>query len=246
MSLSIDPSNENSLIDFFSKFKHLSNTELGVVAGRSPSTIRRWKRMCGLSSGNKPISEPQFTKKQINEVVPIDWDSKEWFSDQYINKKHGVLKIARILGRSRTLVLSRLDRYGIDTRSQKDSTKSSNGCKTFAWLSKYYIENKWSIEQCAKSAGVVNETIKEWLIEFGMETRTTSEALIGRKRPKSDKPKTVNTNTNRVKRELPPEFKANIERVKERAKRRREERTSNPQTDLLVQLGEDLEGLADS
>jgi len=168
----IDVSNKESLLNFFNKYNHLNNHDLAIIAGRSLTTIREWKRRCGLSVGKKPIAPYTVFKKKLP-TPPENWDCKEWFYDMYINKKYGVGIIAQSLQRSITLVKNRLKKYGIKLRTVAESKKSKNKYCNEIWLRKYYEELGWSAKKCSEAAGVCITTIYDWLVLFKIKKRDT-------------------------------------------------------------------------
>lgn len=167
----------------------MDDVDLAILVGKSTSTIRRWKRKCGLSSSKSPIFETETkTKKKddISIVPPKNWDNKRWFEDMYNNNQLSLRQIAAILGRSKNLVIARLDEYGIEKRTHNQATKSENDFCNEEWLKKYYENNLWPIEWCAQAASVSNETINDWLVKFGIKKRTRAESISAQARKKRD------------------------------------------------------------
>lgn len=166
----IDPNNKESLLNFFNRYNHLKNHELAVLANRSTSTIREWKRKCGLSVGGKQLY-PRVIFKKLVPTPPDNWDNKEWFYDMYVNKKYGTGILAQILGLARSTIWKKLRKYNIKLRSNIDSKRSKNKYCNEEWLRKYYEEYGWSTGNCAEAAGVQSATIYDWLIRFKIKVR---------------------------------------------------------------------------
>lgn len=189
-----DPANTSTLKKFFNENPELTTYELASLANRSASTIRNWKRKCGIKAGQAgwgskreeiPFTrQPEYKKKEIERVDdPTDWDNEAWFRQQYEGNGYGIPTVARMIGRSIALVKGRLEKYGIQTRSHAEAVKSKNPCYKKEWLEDRYIKQRWSLAKCAEEAGVVPYTIYNWLIGFNFEIRDIYEAMAGDRNP---------------------------------------------------------------
>lgn len=125
---------------------------------------------------------------------PAIWDNEEWFRHMYEEKKLGKRTIARIINRSKIIVMRRLHRYGIETRHEKHT--SDHPCCSRDWLLKHYCNRfdylEWceennekpkdgygmgmGISSCAKAADVNEYTIYNWLAKFGIYIREPLES----------------------------------------------------------------------
>jgi hypothetical protein len=201
----LNPNNTEDLKKFFETNKHLSTYELAIVAGRSPSTIRNWKRKCGITLKESPFPKGrEYKKKDV--VVIADkgtWDCKDWFQQKYVTEGLGIPTIARIIAKSVSLVAGRLKKYDISTRPHNEAVKSNNQSCDEAWLYFNYATRDQYVEWCTKNAkqvdpeggkamslakcstiaGVVPYTIYNWLVRFKIPMRDINEAMSGENNP---------------------------------------------------------------
>lgn len=198
----LDPTNLESIKRFFEENKYLSTCELAILANRSPTTIRNWKRRCGIPLGKSPFSGVKHSHKG-KPIVPVRderiWDNEAWFRQKYEQEGLGILAIAKTIGRSKSLVIARLRKYDIVIRSHADAVRSNNPACNEEWLYKHYCTREqyidWckrngkepdqnggkalSIIKCAAEANVVPYTIYNWLVRFKIPMRDTRESLAG-------------------------------------------------------------------
>lgn len=188
---------------------HLTIYEIAINLGKSPSTIRNWRRKTGLSKEYPFKSRPKIRAQSLPKVDDQDiWDNGEWFEEYYTTKKYGISTIAKIISRSPRLVALRLEKYGIETRSHSQAVRSSNPCSEVEWLVFYYgtrdeyvawaakndVEADpdggkcWSLKKCSEYAGVVPATIYNWLVRVNNEgleinIRDLNESVAGVRNP---------------------------------------------------------------
>lgn len=161
----VNPSDKASLLLFFTKYSKLSENEQAIMANRSTHTIRRWKRICGLSKNKKPLYQKISYRKILNKTSE-NWDNPEWFNKMYHENGHGIRQIAFMIDKAIRTVEKRFNKYKVKTRTHKDSTKSKNKFANEEWLQRHYVELKWSLEQCAQAACVTKATVVDWLVAF--------------------------------------------------------------------------------
>lgn len=205
--MEVDPSDIDALSAFLDEYDHYTTYELAQLVDRSPSTIRKWRKKCNKESTKMPFANakrPKPKKKQVTLVTDPDiWDNQEWFEEQYYEKGHGIPTIAKIIGRSVSLVVKRFDRYSIQTRSYRESMASKNPCCNKKWLMENYADRdqylEWcqehgvepisdggrgrTLAECAEEAGVVPYTIYNWLVKFRVSIRDINEAMVGERNP---------------------------------------------------------------
>jgi hypothetical protein len=201
----VDPNNIDSLKKFFDENPSLTTYELAILVGKSPSTIRNWKRKCNIQ-----LKESPFNTKRIYEPIKLEhvtdaniWDNEEWFRQKYHTEGLGIPTIAKIISKSVSLVANRLTKYEITTRSHADAVKSDNICCNEEWLYKHYATHSqyvewcdnnakateqdggkaYSLTKCAELAKVVPYTIYNWLVHFRVPMRDISEAMTGENNP---------------------------------------------------------------
>ena len=197
-----NPSDVEALRRFFEEHSDKSTYDLCRMIGRSASTIRNWRRNCGLPSKPSPfanMARPVKPKEEVEALPPEVWDNVEWFRQAYTDKKWGIPTIARQIGHGVAFVSSRLKRYNIQTRKHADSCASKNECCSEQWLMENYAtkqqylewaQNKgiepsvecgrgYSIRKCARVAGVTPYTVYNWLAKFKISTRNIHDAMRG-------------------------------------------------------------------
>lgn len=205
--MDIDPSDIAALSVFFDKYSYYTTYELAQMVDRSPSTIRKWRKKCNRKTEKMPFAnakKPTPPTRNIPSVSSPDiWDNKEWFEDKYYNDGYGIPTIAKIINRSVSLVVKRFERYGIQTRSYRESMASKNPCCCPQWLMENYADREQYLEwckqngkvptadggkgqtlaECAVKADVVPYTIYNWLVKFRISIRDINEAMVGKRNP---------------------------------------------------------------
>lgn len=195
----------------------LSTYQLAVLAGKSASTIRNWKRKF-----QQPLKKSPFNHKPSGNSRPIEhvddksiWDNEEWFRQKYEIERIGIPTISKIISRSPALVSSKLDRYGVEIRKHAESVCSTNPCCNKDWLMAHYVTDEeyahWlkqldkdptvsrhpeaplSLSRCAAEASVVPYTIYNWLTKFDMNIRDIHDAMSGELNPFYGKTHTTET-----------------------------------------------------
>jgi lambda repressor-like predicted transcriptional regulator len=194
---------------FFEENDHYTVYELSIKIGKSPSTIRNWRRKAGLSKKypfkDRPVTKSMNLPKVDDKEV---WDNEEWFKEQYEKNKLGIKAISNMISKSPRLVALRLVKYGIETRSHSEAVKSTNPCSSVEWLMYHYADRHeylewakkgnielekgggkgWSLKKCSEMAGVVPATIYNWLVRANNEghvinIRDLNESMAGEKNP---------------------------------------------------------------
>jgi hypothetical protein len=167
--------------------KRMGTYELAMIAQKSPSTIRNWKRRAGQKLKESPFQNVKHVhKRRPIEVIddPSVWDNAQWFKRKYVDEGYGTPTIARIINRSNVLVVNRLkNRYHIKTRTHKEAVKSNSKLCNLEWLTEHYVIKRWSLKKCAQVAGVVPYTIYNWLIKFKLDPRSIHQAMAGNSNP---------------------------------------------------------------
>lgn len=203
--MAVDPNDTNSLKKFFDENPSLTTYELAMLVGKSPSTIRNWKRKCGIALKESPFNTKRVYEKTNYGSVsdPLVWDTTEWFRQKYEVEGLGIPTIAKIIGKSVSLVANRLSKYSIETRTHADAVKSDNQFCNEEWLYEHYATREqyveWcdqhtkapnaeggkslSLTKCAELAQVVPYTIYNWLVRFKVPMRDISEAMTGKHNP---------------------------------------------------------------
>jgi transposase len=160
--------NLESLKRWFNNFSFLTNKDLASMAGKSISTICRWKRRV---EGKRVYYRKDFKNERLSEIDEAVWNCKSWFDKAYNEDELTVRQIAKKIGRSLTGTQNKLKKFGIERRSHEEAVKSNNKYCSEKWLNKHYHIEKLTILECADIAGVVPRTIMGWLVKFGIPIR---------------------------------------------------------------------------
>jgi len=232
---------------YFEENDYLTTCEMAIKIGRSPSTIRNWRRKAGLSKAFPFKTRPQVTKREYTKEPNKEiWDTEEWFREQYETNQHGVAMIAKIIDRSPRLVSLRLEKYGIETRSHGEAVRSTNPCSSAEWLLYWYGTREeyckgtespdkeggkgWSLKRCAKEAGVVPATIYNWLVRANKDgcsinIRDLNESLAGKRNPFYGKKHTKETKE-RLRQTSRAYFKSRAAKSTKKAEEEQPDKTS--------------------
>jgi len=183
--------------------KDLTIYQQALLANRSIDTIDTWKNECNFPKGKKPPGDCRLEKINIDhEEVPEDWDNKEWLTQAYA--KYGMPTLARMVGAPNAPYIEhRLKRLDIPTKSLLEATKPKHECCSEEWLYYHYSRREeyleWckrndiepdehggqslSVKACSELAGVVQQTIVNWMTRFKMRIRDHREACSGELHP---------------------------------------------------------------
>lgn len=173
---------------FLEENKYYTLPELSLIVGRSMVTLRRWRQKVGLSrespfKGCAVVPRAAFIPNKI--IDKSEWDNAEWFHQQYEVNGLGLKKISLIISRRPKIVIARLKKYGIATRSFEESMKSNNPCSTHEWIVYHYATREeylewindhkmrpdaeggkgWTIAQCASVASTTPSAVHSWLVK---------------------------------------------------------------------------------
>jgi len=188
---------------------HLNPNEIAIQLGRSPATIRRWRRKAGMTKKYPFTRRQNFAARVLPTVTdPEVWDNEEWFKEHYEEKSYGISAIGRIIKRSPRLVTRKLNKYGIRIKSHSEAVRSANPCANEEWLVYHYGNREeylawakktgntpdegggkeWSLKKCSTVADVVIATVYGWLVRVNIEggninIRDISESVAGNKNP---------------------------------------------------------------
>ncbi len=185
---------------------YLTTIENAQLHGKSIKTITRWRSAeelpnTGNGWGNHYPSRPfnRKTKKPKTQIEhfpdPKVWNTKEWFTEMYINKRFGIWLISKMIKRSYLATRLKLQKYKIPIRNHHEATKSQHPCCDFQWLEDNYVLQKMSLKRCADIAGVSPYTIYTWLVYYKIEIRDKHDCKMGRKYIKKDGVSTETQNT---------------------------------------------------
>jgi len=191
----VDPSDDESLRQFFDEHYDYTTLELRIKYNIPTSTLNTWRRRVQKSK-SRPKVFKNYRKKPIKvEIIndPEVWDNGPWFEEMYVNRKIGAYVIARMINRSVTIVYRRLEKYGITLRSHKEAMEPKNKYHDQNWLWTNYVYHHRTVNDIAKEAGVSYYTICNWLAEFCIPIRDNSaHSVIKNRRERIEKYKQKN------------------------------------------------------
>ena len=163
-----DKTDKIVLFDFFHKYLYFSTYDLAVILRTTPKRIRNLKAIAGIKrEGKGPL--PSNIRVKIEIELPPNWDTAEWWRAHY--PKYGTFVLARVTGLNLMTVRKRLRKHDIRIRSKREAEQSKHPYCTEAWLVKYYYEEDLSLRACAKLAGISTDTLRGWLVRFGLQTK---------------------------------------------------------------------------
>lgn len=101
-------------------------------------------------------------------------ESPAWLRQKYWNEKLTAAAMSELLGCSKAVVLRRMRKHNVPTRSLSQIQTLKQGYvqyKNREWLWKQYIEKELSTHQIADQIGCTFQTICRWLKEFDIPKR---------------------------------------------------------------------------
>lgn len=196
----IDPTNPDELDRFFRVTEGLTHAQQATLANVSVQTIGNWRRKAGIH-GDRPGNFIPSPAKPGEYELATNWNNKQWFQEAY--ETFGVRKIGRMIGRDSLYVISKLRQYKIPRKYRHERVGSRNPFCNEEWLVYHYCLRdeylKWCeennvdpcdyggqglpVKECAQMAGVVYQTIVNWLTKFKIRIRDRSEAHRGSLNP---------------------------------------------------------------
>lgn len=147
--------------------------EMALEAGVKIGTMRYWIRNC------QGKTKKRSQKVIIPNNIPDNWDTAEWFDEQYNVKHAGIPTISKLIGKSCGFVSDKLEEYGIKRRSLAESMAILRKRPSLEWLNRNYIENGMSVQSCAEKFGVSWDTMFQSLCDNNIYVRDSSEQHVG-------------------------------------------------------------------
>ena len=109
---------------------------------------------------------------------------KDWLYNEYIILEKSISRIAKVCEKSISTIWKLLGEYGIPIRTPIEGTHLLWKNKKYRdrdWLYEQYVTLRKSSHQIANENDFNKSAVLKWLEKFGIERRTKSEALIGKK-----------------------------------------------------------------
>ena len=114
----------------------------------------------------------------------MDCADKDWLYNEYIVLEKSISHIAKVCKKSTATVWKLLGKYGIPIRTPVEGAYLLWKDKKYRnrdWLYNQYITLRKSSHQIANENGFDKSVVLRWLEKFGIERRSKSEALTGKK-----------------------------------------------------------------
>lgn len=104
--------------------------------------------------------------------------SEDELRHMYWDKSMSMPEIAKEIGVSYTTVNRRMVKYGIELRTTSEARLIKTHMISKEKLYLMYREQNMSMVEIAEEVDVYPATVRNWMKEYGIESRTKSEALI--------------------------------------------------------------------
>jgi hypothetical protein len=172
----LDKRNPDQLSNFFIRYRFFSTDDLAQVLSVSGRYIRKMKNRTDIK---RTTYKRQITKtiKTLPDIkLEPGWDCAEWWRHYY--RIYGVRMLSKITHFSIPTVWRKLHKHNIPIHP-KGKRLSANPCCNYEWLNEHYVEKHWTIPNCAKAAGVSNDSITTWLNRFKIQVRTRNAPKVG-------------------------------------------------------------------
>jgi len=146
----------------------MSTYEIGKLCDVSYATVQNWMKRYGIKS--RTISEA----KLVNSAKP----PKEYLEEMYWVNGMNISEIGKLCGVSYSTARDWIIDYGIEIRTISESRLGDSIKPSKEDLEKMYWGNGMSTYEIGKLCGVSQSTVRSWMIDYGIESRTVSEARI--------------------------------------------------------------------
>ena len=167
----VDIKNATEVKKWFTTYDYLTVYDHAFIMERCTRYVRELKIFAGLK-GKRPTTRTRSSnrKNQGPFELPPEWRTFEWLQENL--KRYGVLSVLRASGLCKQRFYEIVRKAGIPP--QKGST-SKNPCCTKAWCHRHYVELGYSLNDCAKLAGITHARFADWLVKFMIPIRSTTE-----------------------------------------------------------------------
>jgi hypothetical protein len=162
----VNPKDPSSLRAWFDAYPYLSVTDHALIMEKCTTWVRKLRKLAGIK-GHTPI-----TKVRNNDLalvvgtVPDDWRNNPAWLEENINK-YGVSAVARSTNSSLSIIHFLMRKHKIKGLSLKSKNPNCNK----AWCHKHYVELQYTLEECAKYAGISKSKFEDWLVKFKIPVR---------------------------------------------------------------------------
>lgn len=126
-------------------------------------------------------------------------EDESWLRQEYIEKERSSTDIAKQLSVNEQTVLDWLNRHDIETRDKAKTLSikinrelEDEKYRDESWLRHKYVKQGLSITEIAKMCGCSRPTIRNWLENYDIETRTVREQNLINSKKEKEKPKNEN------------------------------------------------------
>lgn len=142
--------------------EEMSMRDMAKRLGCSKTTIRDWMGRCGIES--RPRSEDQYSGLDEQTLKHL-----------YYSDEKSAAEIANQFGCSESTVLDRMERCGVERRSQSEAQPNQYPGLDGSTLDELYREDHLSMADIADRFGCSPSTVFERCKEYGIEIRSISE-----------------------------------------------------------------------
>jgi hypothetical protein len=166
----IDVKTEPSLLKVWCNYKDYTASEASIRLGVTERSFKYYLKKHGIDKYDSGINEPVVPqeKKEIEyEQIPIP-KTKEEFEKLLVG--NGVRRLAKMMNVSLSRVRNLKKKFGAE--SPRDKYEVENKFNDKEWLLEHYVRQELSMSECARLAGVVPKTIKNWLVAHGITPRS--------------------------------------------------------------------------
>lgn len=179
--VTLNPKDIPGLKKFFQTYGHLSTNDQAQISNLSADSIRRLRKRAGIAPKVTTARPPLTIRQQSIPSVtpPPDWRHDRAWLEKMV-KIYSVSQIARMVERSRALLMQILAKHGIKGKTLKEATRSKNKHCTHAWCYKHYVQLALSQQQCANLAGISQQVFSVWLNLFKITVRDQQQTELGR------------------------------------------------------------------
>jgi len=151
-----------------------SGLEIGNSLGINSTTVSKWLRRFNIQERTQEEAAQIREMNKRGKLKP----SKETLKDLYHSRGMNSYQIAEDFGVTPTIVCRWMNNYGIERRKGIEALKGEDIQASERELSKLYYDERLSMEEIGKRFGVSQRTVGNWMDNYGLERRDSSDARL--------------------------------------------------------------------